>query len=194
MILLLDNYDSFTYNIYQAVTQLGHEVEVIRNDAVSVQSIEGQNFDAIILSPGPGAPSQAGITKELIARLAGKTPILGVCLGHQAIAEVFGGRVVRAPEPVHGKASPVYHCGQGLYAGLPQPFSAGRYHSLLAERAALPDCLSVTAETVDGLIMGLKHRTLAVEGVQFHPESVLTADGMQIFKNFLAQLYKNNKN
>lgn len=188
MILILDNYDSFTYNIYQYVTQLGYETKVIRNDAASAADIAAQGFSAIIISPGPGTPSDAGITKELISCLAGRTPIFGVCLGFQAIAEVFGGSIIRAPKPVHGKISPVYHDGQGIYKGLPHPFLVGRYHSLIVDKARLPDCLAVTAETVDGLIMSLKHRELRVEGVQFHPESVLTTDGIKVFKNFLTSV------
>lgn len=185
MILILDNYDSFTYNIYQCVTQLGYEVEVIRNDAVSAATVAAAGYEAVILSPGPGTPADAGITKEVISLLAGKVPILGVCLGHQAIAEVFGATIIRAPLPVHGKVSPVYHNGQGIYAGLDQPFIAGRYHSLLVDRASFPECLTITAQTEEGLIMSLKHNEYHIQGVQFHPESVLTANGIKVFENFL---------
>lgn len=185
MILILDNYDSFTYNIYQCVTQLGYEVEVIRNDAVGAAAVAAAGYEAVILSPGPGTPADAGITKEVISLLAGKVPILGVCLGHQAIAEVFGATIIRAPLPVHGKVSPVYHNGHGIYTGLNQPFVAGRYHSLLVDQAGFPECLMVTAQTEDGLIMSLKHKEYHIQGVQFHPESVLTANGIKVFENFL---------
>lgn len=185
MILILDNYDSFTYNIYQCVTQLGFMTEVIRNDAVDAATVAAAGYEAVILSPGPGIPADAGITKEVISLLAGKVPILGVCLGHQAIAEVFGAAIIRAPLPVHGKVSPVYHNGQGIYAGLNQPFVAGRYHSLLVDQADFPECLMITAQTEEGLIMSLKHKEYNVQGVQFHPESVLTANGIKVFENFL---------
>lgn len=185
MVLILDNYDSFTYNIYQCVTQLGYKAEVIRNDAVAAAAIAAAGYEAVILSPGPGVPADAGITKEVISLLAGEVPILGVCLGHQAIAEVFGARIIRAPLPVHGKVSPVYHDGKGIYAGLAYPFVAGRYHSLLVDKTDLPDCLAVTAQTEDGLIMSLTHKVYPVQGVQFHPESVLTSNGGKIFENFL---------
>lgn len=170
MLLILDNYDSFTYNLFQCVARLGCAAAVVRNDAMTAQAIEERGFAAVIISPGPGRPDEAGVTKELIARLAGKVPLLGVCLGHQAIAEVFGAKVVRAPEPVHGKISPVSHDGRGLYKGLPNPLPAGRYHSLTVAADSLPSCLEITARTADGLIMGLRHRRLAVEGVQFHPD------------------------
>lgn len=185
MILIIDNYDSFTYNVYQYIASLGYEVEVVRNDQTTVEEIAAKNYSAIIISPGPGTPDDAGISKEVIAKLAGQVPILGICLGHQSIAEVFGGRVVRAPKPVHGKVSFVHHSGIGIYQGLPQPFVAGRYHSLLVEVESVPACLEVTSRTEDGLIMGLKHREYTVEGVQFHPESVLTPEGMKLFNNFL---------
>jgi len=186
MILLLDNYDSFTYNIYQYVTQLGYDTKVIRNDAATIEEIEAQGFSAIILSPGPGTPDEAGITKDVIQHFAGKIPIFGVCLGHQAIAEVFGGKVVRAKEPVHGKTSSITHNGQGIYSEMPMPMIAGRYHSLIVDRSELPECLEVTAETEDGIIMGIRHRELNVEGVQFHPESILTCHGIEIFREFLS--------
>lgn len=185
MILIIDNYDSFTYNVYQYIASLGYVVEVVRNDQTTVEEIAAKNYSAIIISPGPGTPDDAGISKEVIAKFAGQVPILGICLGHQSIAEVFGGRVVRAPKPVHGKVSFVHHSGTGIYQGLPQPFVAGRYHSLLVEAESVPACLEVTSRTEDGLIMGLKHREYTVEGVQFHPESVLTPEGMKLFNNFL---------
>lgn len=187
MILLIDNYDSFTYNIYQYLSELGHSVKVVRNDKITIEEIEGLGCSAIIISPGPGTPDDAGISKQVIAHFAGKTPILGVCLGEQAIGEAFGGRVVRAPKPMHGKVSAIQHNGTGLYRGLPQPFMAGRYHSLIVDKKTLPDCLEVTAVSPEGLIMSLKHRQYPVEGVQFHPESILTPGGMKIFENFLNQ-------
>jgi len=186
--MILDNYDSFTYNLYQCVTSQGCRARVIRNDAASVEEIAAQGFAAIIISPGPGTPDDAGITKELISRLAPTTPILGVCLGHQAIAEVFGAKVVRAAEPVHGKTSLIRHNGRGLYTGLPQPFQGGRYHSLIVEKASLPACLEITAQTEDGVIMGLRHCSLDVEGIQFHPESILTGHGAMVIRNFLAKI------
>lgn len=186
--VIIDNYDSFTYNLYQYVAALGHDVSVVRNDVVTVQDIAAMDCRSIIISPGPGTPDEAGISKEVIAYFAGKVPVLGVCLGHQSIGEVYGGQVIRAPEPVHGKVSRVNHNGTGLYQGLSQPFIAGRYHSLVVAREGLPECLEVTATTDDGLIMGIKHRQYAVEGVQFHPESVLTAAGMKLLENFFAQV------
>jgi len=186
-IFLLDNYDSFTYNLYQLLADLGAEVIVRRNDQVTVAEIEAMipDLTGIVLSPGPCTPREAGVTVPLIRELAGKTPILGVCLGHQSIGEAFGGDVVRAPQLMHGKTSPISHTGKGVFAGLPNPFTATRYHSLIVERATLPDCLEITAEA-DGLIMGLRHRELPVEGVQFHPESILTPAGRQLVANFLA--------
>lgn len=186
MILLIDNYDSFTYNVYQAVTNLGYPTTVIRNDQTSCKEIAEANYDAVIISPGPGTPEDAGISGELVKSLAGKLPILGICLGHQVIGDVFGGKVVRAPEPVHGKVARIHHDGQGLYANIPQPFVAGRYHSLIVDRPSLPSCLNITAATDDGLIMGLRHNRYAVEGIQFHPESILTPDGNRILQNFLS--------
>lgn len=188
MILIIDNYDSFTYNIFQYTSQLGYPTEVVRNDLVDAQSIFLEKYSAIILSPGPGTPQEAGNTMDVIRNLAGKIPILGVCLGHQAIAEVFGGEVVRAPKPVHGKVSPIHHHGKGIYQGVPNPFLAGRYHSLMVDPASLPDCLEVTAQTADGLIMGIKHCRVDVEGVQFHPESILTENGLVLIKNFLRKI------
>jgi len=188
MILLIDNYDSFTYNIYQYVAHLGQQVRVVRNDRITLDEIAAGDYRAVIISPGPGTPDDAGISKALVARFAGTLPILGVCLGHQVIGEAFGGRVVRAPRPVHGKTSAVTHHGHGLYRGLPQPFTAGRYHSLILDRAGLPDCLAVTAASDDGLIMGARHKHFPVEGIQFHPESVLTPDGGRLLANFVAAL------
>jgi anthranilate synthase component 2 len=185
MILIIDNYDSFTYNVYQYVASLGYEVEVVRNDKITLDEIEKKKYSGIIISPGPGTPDDAGISKEVIAKFAGQIPILGICLGHQAIGEVFGARVVRAPKPIHGKVSYVYHEGTGIYQGLKQPFTAGRYHSLLVAEESVPDCLEITARTEDGLIMGLRHREYSVEGVQFHPESVLTPEGMKLLERFL---------
>lgn len=183
MILLLDNYDSFTYNVYQLLSELGAAVEVVRNDKISVDA--AKKFDAVIISPGPGVPRDAGITEELIDALKGKIPILGICLGHQAIGEVFGGRVVRAREVVHGKTSRLLHNGKGLYRGLAQGVEVGRYHSLIIERETLPDCLEVTSELDDGTIMGVRHKVFDVEGIQFHPESILTPQGRVMMKNFL---------
>lgn len=189
MILLIDNYDSFTYNLAQYLGQLGQQVEVRRNDQITLEEIEALAPERIVISPGPGIPQRAGVTVPLIRRFAGKIPILGVCLGHQAIGHAFGGRVVRAPVLMHGKTSEVAHDGRTIFRGLPQGFPATRYHSLIVERKGLPRELEISAETDDGIIMGLrwKKRGVApVEGVQFHPESVLTASGLQILKNFLA--------
>lgn len=186
MILLIDNYDSFTYNVYQYVANLGYEVYVVRNDRITVAEIEAGGYEAIIISPGPGTPADSGITKEVIEYFAGKIPVFGICLGMQAIGEVFGGKVVRAPEPVHGKVSFIEHAGTGIYQGISQNFAAGRYHSLIVQRESLPDCLEITSVTADGLIMGLKHREYKIEGVQFHPESILTPEGIKLLENFLA--------
>jgi anthranilate synthase/aminodeoxychorismate synthase-like glutamine amidotransferase len=185
MILLLDNYDSFTYNLAQYLGQLGQELVVRRNDQLTLDEIAALSPDRIVISPGPGTPRRAGITVPLIRRFAGEIPILGVCLGHQAIGEAFGGRVVRAPELMHGKTSEIHHDGKGVFCGMDNPFTATRYHSLIVERKSLPRALAVTAETKDGIIMGLRHKKLAVEGVQFHPESVLTSAGLRLLKNFL---------
>ena len=184
MILLLDNYDSFTYNVYQQVSALGGEVEVVRNDKVDLNKIESR-YNAIIISPGPGVPKDAGITEELIEKFKGVLPILGICLGHQAIGEVFGGKIVRNKEIVHGKTSPLHHNGKGLYQGLPQNVEIGRYHSLIIERESLPNCLEITSELEDGTIMGVRHKEYDIEGIQFHPESILTADGNKMMQNFL---------
>ncbi len=185
-ILLLDNYDSFTYNLYQYLCELGAEVEVHRNDEIEVEAIRDLAPDKIVISPGPATPTEAGISLPLIRELGVEIPILGVCLGHQALGAAFGGRVIRAPEPMHGKLSDIHHRGQGVFADLPSPFAATRYHSLIVERSSLPSCLEVTAWSDDGLIMGLRHRSLPIEGVQFHPESYTTDHGKQLLKNFLA--------
>ncbi|TWH49413.1 aminodeoxychorismate/anthranilate synthase component II [Sporomusa sp. KB1] len=187
MILLIDNYDSFTYNVYQYVANLDYPVSVIRNDKITLEEIERTDYSGIIISPGPGTPAKAGICKAVIARFAGKIPILGICLGHQAIGEVFGGKVIRAPQPVHGKAEYIIHRGKGIYKDLPKPFAAGRYHSLIVDKTGLPDCLEITATSQDGLIMGLRHKEFEVEGVQFHPESILTPQGSKILENFLVK-------
>ena len=188
MLLILDNYDSFTYNVFQLLSELGAEVEVIRNDQTTVEDIRAKKYDAIVLSPGPGIPSDAGITEQVIRELGGEVPILGICLGHQAIGEVFGGKVVRAGEIVHGKTSPLRHNGKGLYEGIPQNVPIGRYHSLIIDRAALPDCLEVTSDLADGTIMGVRHKAKNIEGIQFHPESILTPDGKKMMENFLKHL------
>jgi anthranilate synthase component 2 len=184
-VFLIDNYDSFTYNLYQYLCELGASVTVLRNDAVSVDKVRALAPDFIVISPGPGVPRDAGISVELIRALGPTTPILGVCLGHQAIAEAFGGVVTRAPELMHGKASNIFHDGSGVLAGLPSPFSAIRYHSLAAAPEAVPDCLEVTARTSSGVIMALRHREYPVHGVQFHPESILTEHGKELLRNFL---------
>ena len=189
MIFLLDNYDSFTFNLYQALRALGEEVVVARNDKITVDEIEAMrpSLERIVVSPGPCTPAEAGIAVPLIRRFAGRVPILGVCLGHQAVGAAFGGRIVRAPSLMHGKTSPIDHREVGVFAGLPNPFIATRYHSLIVERATLPPVLEVTAET-DGLIMGMRHRELDVEGVQFHPESILTLAGNDLLANFVRRV------
>jgi anthranilate synthase component 2 len=187
MLLLIDNYDSFTYNIAQYLGELGADVRVVRNDAIDIAGIAALAPERILISPGPCAPDQAGISLAAILEFAGKVPLLGVCLGHQAIGQAFGGNVIRAKTLMHGKTSPVRHDGRGVFRGLQSPFDAGRYHSLAISRAGFPDCLEITAETEDGEIMGIRHRALAVEGVQFHPESVLTEHGHALLKNFLDQ-------
>ena len=192
-ILLIDNYDSFTYNIAQEMGELGASVEVVRHDAFTIADVRADRPDGIVISPGPGTPDDAGLSKDVIATFAGDVPILGVCLGHQCIAEVYGGDVIGAPELVHGKTSPMHHDDRGVFAGLPNPFPATRYHSLIVDPATVPDQLVVTARTGPeaphpDLIMGLRHKTLAVEGVQFHPESILTTDGMTLLGNFLSSL------
>ena len=185
MILLLDNYDSFTYNLAQYLGELGCKVEVHRNDKISVEQVAQRRPERIVISPGPCTPQEAGISVELIQKLAGRFPILGVCLGHQAIGAAFGGKVVRAAKLFHGKTSEIQHDRKGVFRDLPNPFMATRYHSLIVERKSLPKELVVTAETADGTIMGLRHRRFAMEGVQFHPESVLTESGKKLLKNFL---------
>jgi anthranilate synthase component II len=188
MLLLLDNYDSFTYNLYHYLGELGQQAVVWRNDAVSVDQVLAMRPDAIVISPGPCDPDQAGISLELVRAAAGVCPILGVCLGHQAIAQAFGGRIVRADMVMHGKLSAVEHEGQGILQGLPSPFAATRYHSLVAEPASLPSCLAVTARTADGVIMAIEHKELPVWGVQFHPESIETEHGHQLLRNFLERV------
>jgi anthranilate synthase component 2 len=185
MLAMLDNYDSFTYNLVQYLGELGAEVRVYRNDEVTVEELAAMNPGRVVISPGPCTPNEAGITLALIARLAGKVPILGVCLGHQSIGQAFGGKVVRAKKVMHGKVSTIRHDGKGLFAGVPDGFTATRYHSLAVERGSLPACLEVSAESEDGEIMGLRHRSLAVEGVQFHPEALLTEHGHAMLRNFL---------
>ena len=185
-LLLVDNFDSFVYNLAQAFGALGAEPVVVRNDA-SVEELEALDPDAVVISPGPGTPEGAGVSIEAVKRFGARVPLLGVCLGHQCIGQLYGGDVVRAPVVVHGKTSLIRHRGQGVLAGLADPFEATRYHSLLVDRDSLPPELEVTAETDDGLVMALRHRTLAVEGVQFHPESILTTDGRMLLANFLAQ-------
>ncbi|CAM4459737.1 aminodeoxychorismate/anthranilate synthase component II [Paenibacillus phoenicis] len=185
MILVIDNYDSFTYNLVQYLGELGEEVTVRRNDEIDLAGIEALQPDHILISPGPCTPNEAGITLDLIEHFKGVIPIFGVCLGHQAIGQAFGGKVIRAERLMHGKTSPIYHQGESVFAGLPSPFTATRYHSLIVERESLPDCLEITAETAEGEIMGLRHKEYAVEGVQFHPESIITQHGHQILRNFL---------
>jgi len=185
-VLVIDNYDSFVYNLVQELGELGAEPEVHRNDAIDIEGIRAASPDAILISPGPGRPESAGVSMAVVAELAGEYPILGVCLGHQVIGQVYGGRVGPAPTLMHGKTSSVHHDGRSIFAGLPDPFVATRYHSLVVEPDSVPDVLEVTATTSEGVIMGLRHRTLAVEGVQFHPESILTPTGPGLLSNFLA--------
>ena len=187
MLLMIDNYDSFTYNLVQYFGELGQEVKVIRNDAITVDEIGQMKPDYLVISPGPCAPAQAGVSLAAIKEYAGKIPLLGVCLGHQAIGEAFGGKIIHAQQLMHGKTSPVFHKDVGVFRGLPNPITCTRYHSLAIERASLPDCLEITAETEDGEIMGVRHKTLPVEGVQFHPESILTEQGHQMLDNFLKE-------
>ncbi len=185
MILMIDNYDSFTYNLVQYLGELGAEVNVYRNDAITLDQIAAWRPEKIVISPGPCTPTEAGISVPLVQRFAGKIPILGVCLGHQAIGQAFGGKIVRAQRVMHGKLSAVKHDAAGVFAGLDNPLTATRYHSLVIERASMPACLDITAESEDGDIMGVRHRELAVEGVQFHPEAILTAQGHELLANFL---------
>jgi para-aminobenzoate synthetase component II len=186
MILVIDNYDSFTYNLVQYLGEMGQELQVFRNDKIDVPGIRKLNPTRIVISPGPGHPDQAGITLEVIKYFSGEVPILGVCLGHQAIAQAFGGKVILAPYLMHGKTSEICHDNRTIFKGLPYRFIATRYHSLLVDRKTLPDCLEISATSTDGLIMGLRHRKSRVEGVQFHPESVLTTHGKQLLANFLS--------
>ena len=188
MLLLLDNYDSFTYNVYQLLTNIGAEVEVVRNDVTTVGEIRAKKYKGIVISPGPGLPKDAGITEDVIRELGTETPILGICLGHQAIGEVFGGKVVRANEIVHGKASPIRHHGTGIYRNVHAGTQVARYHSLIIERESLPDVLEITSDLGDGTIMGVRHKTLPIEGIQFHPESILTHDGRAMMENYLTDI------
>jgi anthranilate synthase/aminodeoxychorismate synthase-like glutamine amidotransferase len=185
--LVIDNYDSFVYIIAQYLGELGADPVVVRNDARTLDDLQAMEPDAVLISPGPGTPDDAGLSNDVISAFAGRRPVLGVCLGHQCIGQIYGGRVIRAPELMHGKTSIIDHTDVGVFAGLPQPLEATRYHSLIVERSTLPDCLEVTAETRDGLVMGLRHRELDVEGVQFHPESILTVAGRHLLVNFLSR-------
>jgi anthranilate synthase component 2 len=187
MLLMIDNYDSFTYNLVQYLGELGEDVQVYRNDQVTVAEIEQLNPDHIVISPGPCTPNEAGVSVETIKKLGGKIPILGVCLGHQSIGQAYGGKIVRAKQLMHGKTSMIHHLSKNVFAGLPNPFEATRYHSLVIERASAPDVLEITAWTKDGEIMGVRHKSLPVEGVQFHPESILTQHGHDLLRNFLNQ-------
>jgi anthranilate synthase/aminodeoxychorismate synthase-like glutamine amidotransferase len=189
MIVIIDNYDSFTYNIVQTLGGFGAEMQVFRNDQVDLAGIEALHPDRLLISPGPGTPDKAGISVEAIKYFAGRVPILGVCLGHQAIGEAFGGRTVRAARLMHGKTSRIYHDSKGVFAGLPDPFEAMRYHSLVVEKDSLPDCLEISARTDQDELMGLRHRELLVEGVQFHPESIMTPDGVRLLRNFIDPAY-----
>ena len=188
MVLMIDNYDSFTYNLVQYFGELGEDVRVVRNDDMTLAALRALKPDAIVISPGPCTPNEAGVSLEVIEGLSGQVPIFGVCLGHQSIGQAFGGKVVRAREIMHGKTSQIHHDGKGAFSGLPNPFEATRYHSLIIERATIPDCLEITAKTADaegGEIMAVRHKTLAVEGVQFHPESFLTVGGKDLLRNFI---------
>ncbi|MHB0913321.1 MAG: anthranilate synthase component II [Armatimonadota bacterium] len=185
MILMIDNYDSFTYNLVQYLGEMGEELRVYRNDKITVGEIEAMRPDRIIISPGPCTPKEAGVSVETIKHFAGKVPILGVCLGHQSIGHAFGGKIIRAGRLMHGKTSMVQHDGKGVFTGMPNPFQAIRYHSLIIERESIPDCLRITAETDIGEIMGVRHKEYTIEGVQFHPESILTQDGKKLLANFL---------
>jgi anthranilate synthase/aminodeoxychorismate synthase-like glutamine amidotransferase len=184
-VLVIDNYDSFVYNLVQYLGELGTEPVVHRHDERSIAELEALEPDAVLISPGPGTPDDAGVSNEVISTFAGRVPVLGVCLGHQCIGQVYGGQVVRAPQVMHGKTSLIHHTGVGVFAGLPDPLEATRYHSLVVDRASVPDCLEITAETDDGVVMGLRHRDVAVEGVQFHPESILTGEGRRMLRNFI---------
>lgn len=192
MILVIDNYDSFTYNLVQYLGEIGEELEVYRNDRIDINQIEQMAPDAILISPGPCTPNEAGISLSLIEHFKASIPILGVCLGHQSIAQAFGGNVVRASKLMHGKTSEIYHDGKTIFQGLPSPYTATRYHSLIVERETLPDCLEISAETEDGEIMGLRHKRYPIEGVQFHPESIITEHGHQLLKNFISYYQSNH--
>lgn len=186
MLLVIDNYDSFTYNLVQYLGELGAEMRVFRNDEITIEEIENEiKPDKILISPGPGTPDDAGVSLEVLRKFAERIPILGVCLGHQAIGHMFGGKVIRAPIPIHGKPVEIIHDGKTLFQDLPQNFAAGRYHSLIVERESLPECLEISAASPDGLIMGLRHKNYKIEGVQFHPESILTPEGKKLLRNFL---------
>lgn len=187
-VLVIDNYDSFTYNLVQYLRTLGATCDVVLNDQAGVEALLSTCPDGILLSPGPGTPDDAGITLEMIAQAGGKVPLLGVCLGHQSIGQVYGAKVIRAPRLMHGKTSPILHQGEGIFRGLPEPLTATRYHSLVLEPSSIPDCLKVTARTEEGEIMGVRHKEFPVEGVQFHPESILTESGMQMMENWLGSL------
>ncbi len=186
MLLMIDNYDSFTYNLVQYFGELGEAVEVFRNDEITLERIKALNAQRIVISPGPCTPNEAGVSLSLLKEYGGQVPTLGVCLGHQSIGQAFGGRIVHAKQIMHGKTSPIYHHDMGVFQGLPNPFTATRYHSLVIERESLPDCLEITAWTEDGEIMGVRHKSLPIEGVQFHPESILSEHGHQLLRNFLA--------
>ncbi|HMU63200.1 MAG: aminodeoxychorismate/anthranilate synthase component II [Nitrosomonas sp.] len=186
MLLMIDNYDSFTYNLVQYFGELGEAVEVFRNDEITLERIKALNAQRIVISPGPCTPNEAGVSLSLLKEYGGQVPTLGVCLGHQSIGQAFGGKIVHAKQIMHGKTSPIYHNNMGVFQGLPNPFTATRYHSLVIERESLPDCLEITAWTEDGEIMGVRHKSLPIEGVQFHPESILSEHGHQLLRNFLA--------
>ncbi len=187
MLLMIDNYDSFTYNLVQYFGELGEEVTVFRNDEIDLAGVAAQKPDHIVISPGPCTPTEAGVSVPVIKEFAGKVPLLGVCLGHQSIGQAFGGKIIHAKQVMHGKTSLIHHADKGVFRGLPNPFQATRYHSLVIERESIPDCLEITAWTEDGEIMGVRHKTLAVEGVQFHPESILTEHGHKMLENFLKE-------
>lgn len=192
MILMIDNYDSFVYNLVQYIGEIGEEVKVVRNDEISIAAIEELSPDILVVSPGPCTPNEAGISLDVITYFAGKIPIFGVCLGHQSIGQAFGGRVIRADRLMHGKTSPVFHDNNGVNKGMPNPFQATRYHSLLVEKESLPNCLEVTAWTEEGEIMGLRHKEFEIEGVQYHPESIMTEEGKKLIRNFI-EAYRTNK-
>jgi anthranilate synthase/aminodeoxychorismate synthase-like glutamine amidotransferase len=187
MILIIDNYDSFTYNLVQYLGEMGQQLKVFRNDKITVEEIERMAPDRIVISPGPCTPNEAGISVETIRYFAGRIPILGVCLGHQSIGQAFGGEIVRAPRLMHGKTSMIHHDGEGVFRGLPNPFEATRYHSLVIRRETMPDCLKITAETDQREVMGVRHREFPIEGVQFHPESILTREGKKLLANFVGE-------